>query len=161
MERPSKDNYYLGIAKAVSKRGTCIRRRYGAVLVNEDEIRGTGYVGSPRGSKNCVDEGFCPRQKAGIPAGERYDECNGVHAEQNVIISVPRRDAIGGTLYVYGENLEKEEEYFQFEACRLCKRMIVNAGIKIVITGNKASDIKRYYVEDWLADGSIEIAAKK
>lgn len=157
MARPSKDEYYLGIARAVSQRGTCLRRRYGAVLVNNDEIKGTGYVGSPRGAKNCIDVGFCPRQQAGIPPGERYDECNGVHAEQNAIISIARSEATGGTLYVFGENLEEKDGHFQFEPCRLCKRMIVNAGIKLVITGNPAGDIKRYRIKDWLKDGSLEI----
>lgn len=161
MIRPSKDRYYLGIAEAVSRRGTCLRRRYGAVLVNQDEIKGTGYVGSPRGAQNCIDKGFCPRQKAGIPPGERYDECNGVHAEQNIIISVARSEAIGGTLYLFGENLEEEDSHFQFGVCRLCKRMIVNAGINLVITGNLAGDILRYHVEDWLTDGSLEIKIDK
>lgn len=160
MYRLSKDEYYLGIARAVSQRGTCRRRRYGAVLINNDETKGTGYVGSPRGAQNCLDREFCPRQKAGIPAGERYDECNGVHAEQNVIISVSRSEALGGTLYVFGENLEKNEPHFDFGPCRLCKRMIVNAGIGLVITGNLAGIIKKYHVRDWLKDGSLEIVTK-
>ncbi len=159
--RPSKDEYYLGIAQAVSQRGTCLRRRYGAVLVNDDEIKATGYVGSPRGAGNCIDRGFCSRQKAGIPAGERYDECNGVHAEQNVIISAGREKALGGTLYLFGENLEKDEPHFEFGVCRLCKRMIVNAGIRLVIASNLAKDVKRYYIEEWLVDGSLEIAVTK
>lgn len=159
MVRPSRDEYYLGIAQAVSQRGTCLRRKYGAVLVNNDEIKATGYVGSPRGAQNCIDRGFCPRQKAGIPPGERYDECNGVHAEQNVLISASRNEVIGGTLYIFGQNLEDEKDiHFQFEPCCLCKRMIVNAGINLVITDNLAGDIKRYHVEDWLKDGSLEIA---
>lgn len=156
-KRPSKDKYYLGIAQAVSQRGTCLRRSYGAVLVRDDEIKATGYVGSPRGAQNCIDRGFCPRQKAGIPAGQRYDECNGVHAEQNTLISVSRSEALGATLYVFGEDLERDEPHFEFSACRLCRRMIVNAGVRLIITGNLAGDIKKYHVEDWLSDGSLEI----
>ena len=117
-ERISKELYYLGIAKAVSVRGTCIRRRYGAVVVNDDEIKATGYTGSPRGAQNCIDVGFCPRQKAGIPAGERYDECNGVHAEQNAIISAGRTNSKGGVLYLFGRDLETEDPDFYFQPCK-------------------------------------------
>ena len=158
MNRPSKERNYLDRAKTVSERGTCIRRRYGAVLVVNDEEVGSGYVGSPRGAQNCIDVGFCPRQRAGIPSGERYDECNSVHAEQNVLISVARKDIIGGTLYLFGENIEdKKDVYFNVEPCRLCKRMIVNAGISTVVTSNLASDIKKIHVKDWLNNGSLEI----
>ena len=158
--RPTKGEYYLEIARAVSQRGTCRRRKYGAVLVSDDEIKGTGYVGSPRGAMNCIDKGFCPRQEAGIPAGERYDECNGVHAEQNVIISVSRKDALNGTLYIFGEDLEKDDPHFNFGPCQLCKRMIINTGIGLVITGNLAGDKKSYRVSHWLCDDSLEIKTK-
>lgn len=158
MNRPSKEKNYLDRARTVSERGTCIRRRYGAILVVNDEEVGSGYVGSPRGAQNCIDVGFCPRQKAGIPPGERYNECNGVHAEQNILISVARKDMIGGVLYLFGENIEDESDiYYEVMPCRLCRRMIVNAGISMVITTNSAGDVKRIHVNDWLKDGSLEI----
>lgn len=56
--RRDKVNYYLDLAEIVSQRGTCLRRRYGAVIVKNDEVVSTGYVGSPRGRKNCTDLGF-------------------------------------------------------------------------------------------------------
>ena len=51
--RRDKNNYYLDICEQVLERGTCIRRNFGAIIVNEDEIISTGYVGAPRGRKNC------------------------------------------------------------------------------------------------------------
>ena len=73
MERRDKTNYYLDIAETVSKRSTCLRRIYGAVIVNNDEIISTGYVGAPRGRKNCSDLNSCLREKMEIPRGERYE----------------------------------------------------------------------------------------
>lgn len=83
-------NYYLDVADVVSNQCTCFRRRYGAVIVKNDEIISTGYVGAPRGRQNCTDVGYCIRQKLNIPRGERYELCRSVHAEANAIISVER-----------------------------------------------------------------------
>ena len=97
MNRISKENYYLDIAQTVLERATCLRRIYGAIIVNNDEIISTGYNGAPRGRKNCVDMGYCTRQAARVPRGERYELCRSVHAEANAIISaswwggMPRR----------------------------------------------------------------------
>ena len=86
MERIDKNNYYLDIAETVAKRGTCLRRLFGAVIVKNDEIISTGYVGAPKGRKNCSDLGYCMRKRLNIPRGERYEMCRSVHAEQNAII---------------------------------------------------------------------------
>ena len=59
--RISKTNYYLDIAETVSERCTCLRRRYGAIIVKNDSIVSTGYNGAPRGRENCSDMGFCLR----------------------------------------------------------------------------------------------------
>ena len=75
VERIGKDEYYLGIAKAVSMRSTCLRRRYGAVIVRDDEIISTGYNGAPRGEQNCSDTGVCYRMENNVPHGERYEKC--------------------------------------------------------------------------------------
>ncbi len=129
-----------------------MRRIFGAVLVVDDEIRGTGYCGSPRGTENCIDKEICVREKMGIPSGERYEYCKSVHAEQNVLISVSRRDAVGGVIYIFGEDMIGENAHFRVEPCLLCKRMIINAGIKTVITKNPACDILRFNVEDWVKE---------
>ena len=100
MERRDKNNYYLDIAEAVSQRGTCLRKHYGAVIVKNDEIISTGYVGAPRGRKNCSDLNYCIRQKLSIPRGERYELCRSVHAEANAIISASRESMLGSTIYL-------------------------------------------------------------
>ena len=102
MERRDKVNYYLDLADVVSKRGTCLRRLYGAVIVKDDEVIATGYVGAPRGRKNCSDLGVCIRQKMNIPRGERYELCRSVHAEANAIISAERGSMIGSSIYLSG-----------------------------------------------------------
>lgn len=131
-KRISKDEYYLGIAEAVLKRSTCLRRNYGAVLVKNDEIISTGYNGSARGEANCIDTGVCIRQELGVPSGERYELCVAVHAEQNAIISAGREKAIGSTLYIVGKE-HGSEDYASPEPCKIRKRFIKNAGIVRVV----------------------------
>ena len=106
MERVSKRNYYLDIAQTVLERATCLRRVYGAIIVKNDEIISTGYNGSPRGRKNCVDLGYCTREQLKVPRGERYELCRSVHAEANAIISAQRRDMVGATIYLVGPCLD-------------------------------------------------------
>lgn len=127
--RPSKNKYYLSIAKEVSRRSTCLRRQYGAVIVKNDEIISTGYNGAPRGDINCCDTGDCWRETNNIPHGERYEECVSVHAEQNAIISASRNEMNGGILYLYGEENEKP---IKSCPCKICKRMIKNAGLTVI-----------------------------
>ena len=127
--RPSKNKYYLSIAKEVSKRSTCLRRQYGAVIVKNDEIISTGYNGAPRGDINCCDVGDCWRETHNIPHGERYEECVAVHAEQNAIISASRREMNGGILYLYGEENGKP---IKSCPCKICKRLIKNAGLSVI-----------------------------
>ena len=107
MNRISKEEYYLGIALAVSKRSNCIKRHYGAVIVNNDEIVATGYNGSPRGQVNCCDVGVCHRLSMPSNSGD-YSQCHSVHAEQNAIISTSRSKLLGATLYLAGEELDKD-----------------------------------------------------
>ena len=129
--RISKHEYYVGIAKAVSKRSTCIRRQYGAVIVNNDVIVSTGYNGSARGAINCCDTGKCRREEMQIPSGERYELCEAVHAEQNAIINAGREKTLGATIYLYGEENGKRIDAVP---CMICRRMIDNAGIERIVT---------------------------
>jgi len=148
MERPSKTDYYLNIAREVAQRGTCLRRRFGAVIVKEDQIISTGYVGAPRGTKNCSDIGRCPREEANIPSGERYELCRSVHAEQNAIINAARAgvSVLGGTMYIYGENV-KDGQIAEGKPCKLCKRYLINAGLVKVVIKYK-DGYKEFKVED-------------
>ena len=137
MPRITKDEYYLGIALAVARRSTCLRRQYGAVIVKGDNIIATGYNGSARGEPNCCDVGECWRQANNIPHGERYEMCVAVHAEDNAI-SQAGREAIGATLYLAG--LE-DGRPIKAEPCMMCERKIRNARIKEVVTSEQGSDV--------------------
>ena len=130
MSRISKDKYYANIAFAVSKRSTCLKRKYGAVIVKNDEIIATGYNGSPRGEVNCCDLGFCKRMNEPHNTGN-YGDCHAVHAEQNAMLSARRRDMLGATLYLAGE--DKNGRIAHAEPCPICKRMLQNAGIVRVV----------------------------
>ncbi len=132
MERLSKDEYYLGIAEAVLERSTCIRRKYGAVLVRDDEIVATGYNGAPRGEANCCDLGYCDREEQHVPKGERYELCKAIHAEDNAITSAGRSRSIGSTLYIVGKEVDTNG-YANPCPCKMCERKIRNAGVKRVV----------------------------
>lgn len=140
MNRPIKHQYYLDIAKAVSERSTCLRRRYGAVIVSNDEIIATGYNGSPRGTLNCLEKfEVCPRAQNDTPhnSGD-YSDCRSVHAEQNAIISAARKDMLGATLYLACTDPETGEEREEAPTCcPICQRMVLNAGIRAVIARNR------------------------
>ena len=130
--RLSKDEYYINIARAVLERSTCIRRKYGAVLVKNDEIVSTGYNGAPRGEANCCDLGYCEREANNIPKGERYEMCVSVHAEDNAITSAGRNKALGATLYIVGKEVATGEPANPCP-CTMCRRKIVNSGVGRVV----------------------------
>jgi dCMP deaminase len=149
--RRSKINYYLDIAETVLQRGTCLRRNYGAIIVKNDEIISTGYVGAPRGRKNCCDLGYCVREKLNIPRGERYEMCRSVHAEANAIISAPRTEMIGATMYLVGRDAKTGELVSNANSCSMCKRMIINSGIRTVIVRDTKEDYRVINVEnEWI-----------
>ena len=155
--RRDKHNYYLDIAETVLERGTCLRRNYGAIIVNNDEIISTGYTGAPRGRKNCLDLGYCQRQKLGIPRGERYEMCRSVHSEANVIISASRKEMIGSTMYLVGKDYETKELVENASSCAMCKRMIINAGIKEVVVRLNKDEFKIIPVNEWIEnDDSLD-----
>ena len=157
MERIDKINYYLDIAESVVERGKCIRRNFGAIIVKNDEIISTGYVGAPRGRKNCCDLGYCTREKLNIPRGERYELCRSVHAEQNAIISASRRDTIDSTLYLVGKNYKDHSYVENANPCALCKRMIINSGIKEVIIRDTKKKYRIIKVQEYIDnDESLE-----
>ncbi len=129
--RPDWDDYFIEIAKVVSSRSTCLRRKYGAVIVKDKVIISTGYNGSPRGMENCIDTGTCTRKELNIPSGERYELCEAVHAEQNAIINAPPDRMNEATIYIAG--FEEDKSYAAGEPCKLCNRIIKNAQIKEVV----------------------------
>ncbi len=152
MKRIDKENYYLDIAETVLERSTCLRRCYGAIIVNNDEIVSTGYNGAPRGRRNCVDMNYCTREAMQIPSGERYELCRSVHAEANAIISASRREVLGATLYMTCRDPKTGELIPGSSSCSMCRRLIINAGIKRVVIRDTADsyrvvDVHKEWVE--------------
>ena len=148
--RTSKENYYLDIADAVLNRSTCLRRKYGAIIVRNDEILSTGYNGAPRGRANCCELGYCVREQMQVPRGERYELCRSVHAEANAIISAARRDMLGGTLYLVGRDAKTHELLADTMPCSMCKRHIINAGITQVVVRTGPESYEVIHVRDWV-----------
>ena len=152
--RMSKDEYYLGIAEAVSKRSTCLRRRFGAIIVKDDAIVSTGYNGPARGVINCNAVG-CLKNEVDIPEYKGYDYCTAVHAEENCIINAARHGAsvLEGTLYIQGDYPETGE-LTESNPCDRCKRALINAGIKTVVIKKADGGIKRVEPADWIREDS-------
>ena len=148
--RRDKENYYLDIADTVLQRSTCLRRKYGAIIVRNDEIISTGYNGAPRGRKNCSDIGSCAREKLNIPSGERYELCRSVHAEANAIISASRRDMIGSTIYLVGRDAKTNELLTDATSCSMCKRQIINAGIERIVIRRSKDKYEIIPIREWV-----------
>jgi dCMP deaminase len=161
MLRRDKQNYYLDIAETVLERGTCLRRNFGAIIVNNDQIIATGYSGAPRGRQNCSDLGCCMREKLNIPRGERYELCRSVHAEANAIIAASRNDMIDSTIYLVGRDMTSGGLVENANSCAMCKRLIINAGISQVIIRVSHEEYKTIDVTaEWIEqDDSIAGAA--
>ena len=148
--RPTKDAYYLNIAGVIASRGTCLRRNYGSIIVKDDHIVSTGYTGAPRGRKNCCDIGHCVRQKNNIPRGEKYELCRSVHSEMNAIINASPEEMKDATLYLVGIEHDTGELVDNPNCCAMCKRAVINAGIKKVVVRNKDMTIRTFEVSDWI-----------
>ncbi len=145
--RPNWDEYFMDIAKLVSTRSTCIRRHVGAVIVRERQILSTGYNGAPKGLNHCINIG-CEREKLNIPSGQRHEICRGVHAEQNAIVQAAYN----------GISIKGSTIYTTVRPCILCAKLIINAGIKVIIfEGEYASD----KAMDLIKEADIEIIRLK
>jgi dCMP deaminase len=156
-KRPSKDEYYLDLAKSVCRRSTCTKVEIGAVIIRDDQVVATGYCGSPRGTKSSLEHGFCLRKQLGIPSGQRYEMCRSVHAEQNAIINAARSGTslLGGDMYIYGKVRNEDEKTFEvLDAfpCFICKKMLINCGLKRVICSLKNGKSKIFKTSDWVKE---------
>jgi len=139
-DRPNWDEYFMNIAELVSKRSTCLRRGVGAVLVRDRRILATGYNGAPSGMRHCLDAG-CVREQLNVPSGERHELCRGLHAEQNAIIQAA----------LHGVSIKGSTLYCTNHPCIICSKMIINAGIVLVI-------VRDHYRDD-LAEEMLREAA--
>lgn len=142
-KRVSKIDTYLNCAEVFAYRSTCIKRKYGAVIVKDDAVISTGYNGAPRGKRNCCDIGKCPRIEQKLHQGQGYDICRAVHAEANALLNCSREQTIGADLYLTGVNPE-DNTIHEAKPCPLCARMIIQSGIRNVYLriGNGADEYK-------------------
>ena len=154
-KRVDKINYYLDIAETTSERSTCLKRRYGSIIVKNDSIISTGFNGSPRGMASCLDTNRCMRENA--ERGTDYSSCCAVHSEQNSIIHASRDQMIDSDLYLVGIEQKSGEYVKNAEPCSLCKRFIINSGIKNVFVRVDKTNYKIFKVEDWKKDISYII----
>jgi len=122
VDRPSWDEYFMGIAKMASTRSNCIKRKVAAVIVRDKRIMSTGYNGTPRGVRNC-NEGGCPRCNNFTQSGQGLEECLCSHAEENAIVQAS----------YHGIPIANGTLYSTFSPCLLCAKMIINSGLKEVV----------------------------
>ncbi len=141
--RPSWDEYFIKIAALVSERSTCLRHHVGAIIVKNRRVVTTGYNGAAAGTKDCLELG-CLRNELKIPSGERHEICRAIHAEQNAIIQAAR----------HGQDIEGGTIYCTHSPCIICAKMIVNAGIKRIVTYGNYPDIGG--VKDLLKEAKVE-----
>ena len=130
-ERNSKVDTYLNCAEVFAYRSTCLKRKYGAVIVKDDVVISTGYNGAPRGFENCCDIGSCPRMDRNMHQGEGYGICRAIHAEQNALLNCSRQQTLDADLYLVGIN-PKDNSIHKAKPCPLCARSIIQAGIRNV-----------------------------
>lgn len=152
-KRITKHEYYLGIAKEVARRSTCFRRSIGAIIIRDDQIISTGYVGAPRKTKDSFEHGGCLRDKLNIPHGQRYELCRSVHAEQNAIINAARAGVslLGGDMYIFGSVYGEDRPIDAFP-CFICKKMIINCGLNQVISSTADGGMKIFRISQWAKD---------
>ena len=154
--RPTKDVYYWNIAKETAERGTCLSVKGGAVIVRDDQIIATGYIGAPRGTMDCFQRGVCMRRQLGIPSGQRYEICRSVHAEQNALLNAARAgvSVLGSSVYLYFVKRQPDGsvKFVNAQPCFMCKKMLINSGIKRFVGNLENGELKEYSVEEWARD---------
>ena len=127
MARPTWDEYFLEVMHALQKRATCDRGKCACVIVKDNQILCTGYVGAPAGLPHCDDVGHLIRASVEVD-GKLHDHCiRTVHAEQNAICQAAKRGVAidGATIYV------------GMTPCRTCAMLLISCGIKKVIAERK------------------------
>lgn len=121
--RPSWDEYFMDVARAIAKRATCDRGRSGCVIARDSQLLVTGYVGSPRGLPHCDDVGHQIKSVT-HEDGKTTQHCvRTVHAEQNAICQAA----------ALGVSIKGASLYCRMTPCRACAMMIINCGIQRVI----------------------------
>lgn len=151
--RPQKDRYYWLIARTVATRSNCLTVEHGAIIVRDDQIVSTGYVGAPRKVKDCLELGFCVRRQKNVPSGTHYEMCRSVHAEMNAIINAARAGVslLGGDMFIYSSRRTDDGEVLiKSHPCILCKKMIINAGIKRLVGNDEHGNLYSQHISEWV-----------
>jgi dCMP deaminase len=147
-DRPTWDEYFMGIADLTARRSTCLRRNVGAVIVQDRHIIATGYNGAPRRIDHCAQRGGCLREELGIPSGERHELCRALHAEQNAIIQAA----------ALGHSVEGAVIYITHAPCIICSKMIINVGIRKIYVGEDYPD---EFANEMLGEAGLKIVSLK
>jgi len=142
-ERPSWEDYFMGITTLVAKRSTCRRRSVGAVIVKDKRILTTGYNGAPSGIRHCIEVG-CLREQLKVASGERHELCRGIHAEQNAIIQAA----------FHGVSIKGATLFCTNLPCSICAKMIINAGLRRIYYLSGYADA---ISESMLQEAAVEI----
>jgi dCMP deaminase len=153
--RPNKDEYYWNIAGSVAQRSTCMSVKGGAIIVRDDQIIATGYVGAPRNTLDCFERNSCVRRDLGVPSGHRYEICRSIHSEQNAIINAARAgvSTLNSIMYLYFvKRVDNVENFVLAYPCFICKKMIINSGITRFVGNDANGKIISYNVNDWVDD---------
>ena len=155
MKRPSADEYFLELARVVGLRATCLRSKFGAVIVKDRVVLSSGYNGAARKVKDCLEFGLCLKNAVGAPHGAGYDNCLSVHAEANAIVNAARSGSNiqGGTMYVHGEDLKGN--VVGATPCTFCRRLMINAGIEKVVYRKPDGSMGEYEIKEWIRDESL------
>ena len=135
-DRPSWDDYFMAVARAVATRATCSRRSVGALIVKEKRILATGYNGAPSGMRHCDHTGG---------ADLIFGHCaRSTHAEQNAIVQAAKHGIAidGGTLYITSH------------PCLVCAKLLINAGVVRVVYEDAYAD---EHAEAMLKEAGIAI----
>lgn len=127
--RPSWDEYFMKVAALVAERSTCLRHHVGAIIVKDKRIITTGYNGAAKNVDDCLKLG-CLRDELQIPSGTRHEICRAIHAEQNAIIQGA----------YHGVSVKDGTMYCTHTPCMICAKIIVNAGLKEVISYQDYAD---------------------
>ena len=128
--RPTWDEYFMEVCRAIAKRATCDRGRSGCVIARDNQLLVTGYVGAPRGLPHCDDVGH-QFKKVQHEDGSISQHCvRTVHAEQNAICQAAKR----------GISIDGASLYCKMTPCRTCAMLIINCGIKRVIAEKRYHD---------------------
>jgi dCMP deaminase len=111
--RPSLIDTMFKVAHDFAERGTCPRKKVGCVIISEEGfVLATGYNGSPKGTKHCLEIGCVE---------DNYGHCSrSIHAEINAISQAALR----------GTSLRDSRIFVTLMPCLTCAKALIQSGVK-------------------------------